>query len=78
MANQQEDLLARELGKLGSLEGKIGGGTAGALGGSLGTSLASRFVPTRQWQQQMSVSGDVAKILAQGSFFLRCPRPNCR
>ncbi len=48
MANQQEDLLARGLGKLGSLEGKIGGGTAGALGGSLGTSLASRFVPTRQ------------------------------
>ena len=70
MANQQEDLLARELGKLGSLGGKIGGGAAGALGDSLEASFASRFVPTRQYQQQMSVSGDVAKVLAQvASFF---------
>ena len=70
MTNQQEDLLARELGKLGSLRGKIGGGAAGALGGSLGASPASGFVPTRHWQQQMSVSGDVAKVLAQvASFF---------
>ncbi len=28
MTNQQEDLLARELAKLGSLGGKIGGGGA--------------------------------------------------
>jgi hypothetical protein len=35
VSHEQDDLLARELGKVGSLGGKIGGGTAGALGGSL-------------------------------------------
>jgi hypothetical protein len=70
MSNQQDDLLARELSKVGSLGGKIGGGAAGALGGSLGASLAARFLPTEQYQQQVSVSWDVATVLTQLSSFL--------
>lgn len=70
MSKKQDDLLARELGKAGSLGGKIGGGAAGAFGGSLGASLAARFLSTEQYQQQVSVSRDVATILAQlYSFF---------
>ena len=70
MSNQQDDLLARELGKVGSLGGKIGGGAAGALGGSLGARLAARYLPTEQYQQQVSVSRDVATVLTQLCSFL--------
>jgi hypothetical protein len=70
MSKQQDDLLARELGKVGSLGGKIGGGATAALGGSLGARLAAQFLPTEQYQKQVSVSGDVAAVLTQlCSFF---------
>ncbi len=70
MSNQQDDLLARELGKVASLGGMIGGGAAGALGGSLGASLAAHFLPTEQCQQQVSVSRDVATVLTELASFL--------
>lgn len=70
MSTKQEDLLARELGKVGSLGGKIGGGAAGAIGGSLGASFAARFLPTEQCQQQVGVSLDVATALTKLTSFL--------
>jgi hypothetical protein len=70
MSTQQDDILARELGKVGSLGGKIGGGAAGAIGGSLGASLAARFLPTEQYQQQVSVSRDVTTAFTKLASFL--------
>ena len=67
MSNQQDDMLARELGKVGSLGGAISGGAAG---GSLGASLAARLLPSEQYQQQVSISRDVATTLAQLASFL--------
>jgi len=70
MRSQQDDILARELGKVGSLGGKIGGGTAGAIGGSMGASFAARFLPTEQFQQQMTVPQGVSTVLAKLASFL--------
>ena len=70
MSSQQDDLLARELGKVGLLGGAIGGGAAGAMGGSLGASFAARFLPTEQYQQQVRVSRDAATVFTQLYFFL--------
>ena len=70
MSNQQDELLARELGKIGSLGGKIGGGTAGTLGGSSGASFAARFLPTEQYRLQVTISRDIATVLTElASFF---------
>ncbi|MGL1933236.1 MAG: hypothetical protein OCC45_15990 [Desulfotalea sp.] len=70
MSSQQDDILIRELGKIGSLGGKICGGGVGATGGSLGASLAARFLPTEQYQQQVSISQDVATTLTKLASFL--------
>ena len=70
MNSHQDEILARELGKVGLLGGKIGGGAAGSVGGSLGASLATRFLPTEQYQQQVSVLRDVATALAKLAAFL--------
>jgi hypothetical protein len=70
MSSEQDEMLARELAKVGSLGGKIGGGAAGALGGSLGATFAARFLPTEQYQQQVSVSRNVATTLTKVVSFL--------
>jgi len=69
MSNQRDDLLARELGKVGSLGGKIAGGAAGALD-SPWARVAARLMPTEQYQQQLSVSRDVATVLTRLYSFL--------
>ena len=64
MSNSDDDLLARELGKVGELGGKLGGlfsdgsalGKAAALGGSLGASLAAKFLPTESYREKLSLS----------------------
>ena len=66
MNNQQEEILVRELGKVGSLGGKIGDGSAG----SFGAIFVSRFLPTEQYQQQVSVSRDVSTALTKLVSFL--------
>ncbi len=68
--SKEDDLLARELGKLGSFGGGIGGGAAGAQGGSLGASLAARFLPTEHCRMEVSVSRDAATVLAGLASFL--------
>jgi hypothetical protein len=46
MKPTQDQILARELGKVGALGGAIGGLAPGAAGGYLGSSIAARFLPT--------------------------------
>jgi len=70
MSRQQDDLLARELGKVGALGGMIGGGAAGAVGGSSGASFAARFLPTEHHQQQVNVARDVTTTLTRLASFL--------
>ena len=53
----KEQILARELGKLGAISGGVGGiiggsiitGAAGAIGGASGAWIASRFLPTESY-----------------------------
>ena len=70
MGSKQDDILIRELGKVGSLGGGICGGVVGATGGSLGASLAARFLPTEQYQQEVSISRDVKAVLTELASFL--------
>lgn len=70
MSSQQDDILIRELGKVGSLGGKIVGGVTGGIGGSLGASFTARFLPTEQYQQQLRISKDVTTVLTKLASFL--------
>ncbi len=70
MSKQQDELLVKELGKVGSNWGKMSGGPAGSLGGSLGATIAAQFLPTEQYQQEVSISRDVKTILTQTYSFL--------
>lgn len=70
MSHPQDDLLKKELAKLGAKGGKMGGGTAGSIGGSMGASFAARFLPTEQHQQEIRVARDVATVLSQVTGFL--------
>ena len=54
MANQTDELLARELGKVGSLAGKMSGVTGAEQGGSLAARLTARYLPTEQCRQQLA------------------------
>ena len=70
MNTRRDELLARELGKIGALGGRIGGGAAGALGGSLGAGLAARFLPSEQCRKEVTVSLDAVRVLTELAFFL--------
>ncbi len=61
MGNREDDMLAREHGKIGSLWGMCG---------SLGASLAARFLPTEQCQEQVNVPRDAATVLTELAAFL--------
>ncbi|MBN1912690.1 MAG: hypothetical protein JW818_23410 [Pirellulales bacterium] len=70
MTNQQDDLLVKELGKVGELGGRIGGGAAGAIGGAMGAKFAAKFLPTEQHRHEMTVGRDVAAVLTAVTSFL--------
>jgi len=71
--NKQDELLAREIGKVGTLGGKLGklgGGFPGELGGYIGGSLSARFLPTERYQTTLKLNVDPRTLLAKAySFF---------
>jgi hypothetical protein len=75
MSDQHDDLLARELAKIGGIGGAIGGtfggSPAGGAGGAAGAHFANRFLPTEGYQKQVDVSQAVTKVLAELVSFLK-------
>jgi hypothetical protein len=78
MAINEDDLLSRELGKVGASGGKFGGklsgetlaGLAGGVGGSLGARFSASFLPTERHQIQINLRSDARVLLAKAySFF---------
>jgi hypothetical protein len=75
---KEDDLLARELGKVGASGGKFGGGilgdavlgAAGGIGGFLGANLAARFLPTERFQLEVKLRADPRIVLAKAYAFL--------
>jgi hypothetical protein len=73
MSNQQENELIRELAEIGdngdvvdgTVGSSLGGFVAGGAGGAAGARFAKRFLPTGQYQQQVSVSRDVKTTFAR-------------
>jgi hypothetical protein len=70
MDKQQDDLLAKELGKVGYLAGKWRGGKAKAIGASLGARFAATFLPTESYQELVNVSADVELVFTKLCSFL--------
>jgi hypothetical protein len=77
--SKEDDLLANELGKIGSIGGKFGesitgskiAGIAAGIGGFVGANVAARFLPTERHQFQININADPKMILAKVySFFL--------
>lgn len=58
----KDEILARELGKLGAVGGSFGG-LGGALGGYIGASFVSRFLPTETYNQSLTLSCDAERAL---------------
>ncbi len=76
MTQQEDDLLARELGKLANLGAEIGGVPgpvlefAGSIGNSCGARFAARHLPTERSQTQVRVKAEPRAVLARlYSFF---------
>jgi hypothetical protein len=69
MSSEQDEILARELGKVGALGGLLGGGVAGAAGGAVGASFAARFLPTERYQHQVTISQDAPTVLGKVAAF---------
>lgn len=75
---KEDDLLARELGKVGSSGGKLGGGilgdsiagVAGGIGGFLGASLAAQFLPTERYQSKLKLHANPQMVLAKVYAFI--------
>ncbi len=81
MISQRDEILAKELSKIGRTSGMIGGMIGGALGGSLsgaaggaiggakggaaGALFSARFLPTEQYQQEIKLSLDAATVLSK-------------
>jgi hypothetical protein len=59
MSNRDDDILARELGKLGELGAKLGGLTSGRFGvakaGALGAQFAAKFLPTETYTEKLAL-----------------------
>jgi hypothetical protein len=76
MTHQEDELLARELGKLGASGAKIGSqlagvpDLAGSLSGSFAASFAAKFLPTERHQIQIELKANPKTVLAKVySFF---------
>ena len=74
----EDDLLARELGKVGKAGGKLGSkvfgdsfpGSVSGLVGYLGASLAARFLPTERHQLEIKLRAEPRIVLANVYAFL--------
>jgi hypothetical protein len=68
----KDQILARELGKVGAIGGGAGGvigggivaGTAGALGGASGAWITSHFLPTESYSRDYLIPCDAGRALA--------------
>jgi hypothetical protein len=85
MSNKRDEILARELAKIGKRSGMIGGAIGGAMGGPLagaigsvvagaaaasGARSAARFLPTEQHQQHITLSMNAQTALSRVFSFL--------
>ena len=62
--NQDEDqILQRELAKLGALGGFVGGFVPGAIGGYLGAKFSAKFLPTETFSETLEVQAPAAEAL---------------
>ena len=74
MSNSDDDVLARELGKLGELGAKLSGlisggsgvGKAGELGGSIGAQFAAKLLPTETYSQVLALKISQERALKLG------------
>jgi hypothetical protein len=70
MNDAENDLLVRELEKVGARGGELGSKIAdvaefaGKAGGSLGARLAAEFLPTEQFQMKFEIEMDAQNVLA--------------
>lgn len=70
--DKDDDLLARELGKLGAFGGALGDALGGSIGGYLGASLTARFLPTERYQIELKLRADQRLVLTKVyDFFTR-------
>lgn len=73
MADSEDRLLARELGKVGASAAKLAGKISGDsmpeaacdLAGAMGPGLVARFLPTERFQKELKVAGDAQTVLGK-------------
>jgi hypothetical protein len=74
MSDSDDDVLARELGKIGERGAKLGEllsgqpevGKAGALGGSIGAQFAAKLLPTESYSQKLALNISQERALKLG------------
>jgi hypothetical protein len=63
MSREEDEILARELGKLGAIGGAVGGGIGGALGGGMGAGLAARLLPNDTFELDIEIAAKPSDVL---------------
>lgn len=63
MEENQDQILQRELAKIGALGGFVGGFAPGAIGGYLGAKFSSRFLPTETHSETIDLQLPAAQAL---------------
>ena len=63
MSKKENEILARELGKLGAIGGAVGGGIGGALGGGLGAGLAAKLLPNDTFELDIKIAAKPIDVL---------------
>jgi len=67
---RDDDILARELAKLGGLGGAFGGGSLAGLGGSIGAKFAARYLPTETRTVKIALNATPEEAIQLGFFVL--------
>jgi hypothetical protein len=60
------EILARELAKLGSLGGRFGAGSLAGLGGSFGAKFAAKFLPTETKSERLAIKATPERAIQLG------------
>lgn len=66
----EDELLGRELSKVGAFTDKLGGSSIYGAGGSLGANLAARFLPTERFQTELKLNADPRMVLEKVYAFI--------